>query len=53
MKGEMDDFRGKIRAHWLFKNGGDFNILLSTYKFSLLASFRVTYSFKNLNQERG
>ena len=33
------------------QNGGDFNILLSTFKLALLASFRVTYSFESLIQD--
>ena len=37
----------------LYQNGGDFNILLSTFKLALLASFVVRYSFENLTQERG
>ena len=34
-------------------NGDNSNILLSTFKLALLASFWVTYSFESLTQERG
>ena len=34
-------------------NGGNSNILLSTLKLALLASFWVTYSFESLTQEQG
>ena len=36
----------------LFKNGSDFNILLSTFKLALLVLFGVRYSFESLTQER-
>ena len=42
-----------IHYQTLCINGGDSNILLSTFKLALLASFWVTYSFESLTQERG
>ena len=40
-------------SYTLCINGGNSNILLSTFKLALLASFWVTYSFESLTQERG
>ena len=37
----------------LFKNGGDFSIILSAFKLALLAPFVVRYSFESLTQQRG
>ena len=37
-----------LMIYTLFKNGGDFNILLSTFKLAILASFWIRYSFESL-----
>ena len=48
-----DDQKFFFKAQTLCQYGGDFNILLSTFKLALLVSFVAKYYFESLTRERG